>query len=347
MHFRTLGRSGLKVSEIAFGTGTFTSLAADAIDVARRQVDIALDAGINLFDTADAYSAGVSEQVLGLSLAGRRDQALVATKVRAATGDGPNDEGLSRHHVISSCEASLRRLGTDHIDLYQLHAWDGLTPVDETLDALNCLVRAGKVRYVGVSNFSGWHLLKTVGAARRFASTPVVSQQIHYSLYTRDAESELVPASIDTGMGILVWSPLGGGLLSGRYRRDHEPPAGSRPLADWQEPPVPDPERLLDIVEVTSRIARDLGCRPADVALAWTLGRPGVSSVICGASRPEQLASNVRASEIVLPPEAARALDDVSRIDLRYPYWHQSRTILSRLSAADAALLQQHDDQPA
>ena len=220
-----------------------------------------LDAGVNLIDTADMYSDGLSEEIVGEVLAGRRDEVLLATKVRVPMGGGPNDAGLSRHHLISGCEASLRRLRTDHIDLYQLHEWDGQTPLEETLEALDALVRSGKVRYVGCSNFSGWHIMKAIGAAER-GLPRFVSQQIYYSLQARDAEYELVPVSVDQGLGVLVWSPLAGGLLSGKYRRGREAPAGSRQLPDWGEPPVSDPEGLYDTVDLLVDIAESTAWPP-------------------------------------------------------------------------------------
>src|SRR5919109_5044423 len=230
MDYRQLGRSGLRVSALALGTMTFggrddfANVGSTDVAGARRQIDLCLDAGINLFDTADVYSAGLSEEILGEALDGRRDRVLLATKARMPMGDGPNDAGLSRHHLIASCEASLRRLRTDHIDLYQVHEWDGATPLDETLEALDTLVRSGKVRYVGCSNYAGWQLMKALGVSERRGLERFVSQQIYYSLQARDAEYELVPAAIDQGIGILVWSPLAGGLLSGKYRRGVEGP---------------------------------------------------------------------------------------------------------------------------
>src|SRR6266446_7941719 len=256
MEYRALGRSGLRISVLTMGTmtfggkGNFANVGSTGVDEARRQVDQCLEAGVNLVDTADVYSDGAAEEILGQALRGRRDQVLVATKVRMPMGDGPNDAGLSLHHIVSGCEASLRRLGTDHVDLYQLHEWDGLTPLDETLAALDLLVSSGKVRYIGVSNYASWQLMKALGTAARLGGPQFVSQQIYYSLQAREAEYELIPAALDQGLGVLVWSPLAGGLLSGKYRRNHEAPAGSRQLTDWGEPPVYDQERLYDIVEV-------------------------------------------------------------------------------------------------
>src|SRR5580700_6751429 len=253
MEYRALGRSGLRVSVLTMGTmtfggsGAFADVGSTDVEEAERQVDMCLDAGINLIDTADVYSVGLSEEIVGEVLDGRRDRALLATKVRMGMGRGPNDSGLSRHHVISGCEASLRRLRTDHIDLYQVHEWDGQTPLEETLEALDLLISSGKVRYVGASNYTAWQLMKALGVAERKGLPRFVSQQIYYSLQAREAEYELIPLAVDQGLGVLVWSPLAGGLLSGKYRRDHEAPAGSRQLTDWGEPPVYDQEGLYDI----------------------------------------------------------------------------------------------------
>ncbi len=244
MDYRQLGRSGLRVSALTLGTMTFggrgsmADVGSTDVAGARRQLDICLDAGVNLIDTADVYSAGLSEEILGEALEGRRDRLLLATKARMPMGDGPNDAGLSRQHLIASCEASLRRLNVDHIDLYQVHEWDGHTPLEETLHALDTLVRDGKVRYVGASNYAGWQLMKALATADAHGYQRFVSQQIHYTLQARDAEYELVPLGLDQGVGILVWSPLAGGLLSGKHRRDRESPAGTRALSDWDEPPV-------------------------------------------------------------------------------------------------------------
>ena len=248
MEYRALGRSGLRISVLTMGTmtfggtGDFADVGSTDVEEAERQVDMCLEAGVNLIDTADVYSSGLSEEILGQVLRGRRDRVLVASKVRMGMGRGPNDSGLSRHHIISGCEASLRRLGTDHIDLYQVHEWDGQTPLEETLHALDYLVASGKVRYVGASNYASWQLMKALGIAARLDLAPLVSQQIYYSLQAREAEYELIPLAVDQGLGVLVWSPLAGGLLSGKYRRNHQAPVGSRQLSDWGEPPVYDPE---------------------------------------------------------------------------------------------------------
>src|SRR5664279_2332890 len=252
MEYRQLGTSGLRVSALTLGTMTFggtgwaSVVGTTDVEGARRHIAMALDAGVNLIDTADVYSEGMSEEILGKALPVARDDVLIATKVRMSMGPGPNDAGLSRHHIIRGCEASLRRLGTDYIDLYQVHEWDGQTPLDETLAALDRLVQSGKVRYIGASNYAGWQLMKALSVADQAGTTRFASQQIYYSLQSRDAESDLVPLSLDQGLGILVWSPLAGGLLSGKYRRGQQAPAGSRHLGDWNEPPVYDEGGLYD-----------------------------------------------------------------------------------------------------
>jgi aryl-alcohol dehydrogenase-like predicted oxidoreductase len=258
-----------------------------------------------------------------------------------SVGDGPNDTGLSRHHIIRQCEESLRRLGTDYIDLYQVHEWDGLTPLEETLEALDTLVRSGKVRYVGSSNYSGWQLMKALGTSERLGLQRYISQQIHYTLQAREAEYELVPLAIDQECPILVWSPLAGGLLSGKYRRDSDASEG-RHVEGWDEPPVYDTDKLYDTVEVLVEIANDRGVSAAQIALAWLLGRPGVASVIVGARTDEQLADNLKAAELELSEEERRNLDLVSALPLIYPFWHQAKTASDRLGPADLSLLGSH-----
>jgi aryl-alcohol dehydrogenase-like predicted oxidoreductase len=345
MEYRTLGGSGLRVSVLSMGTmtfggkGEFANVGSTDVDEARRQMDMCLDAGINLIDTADVYSDGLAEEIVGEVLDGRRDRVLVATKVRMPIGKGPNNAGLSRHHIITGCEDSLRRLGTDRIDLYQMHSWDGQTPLEETLEALDLLVQSGKVRYVGASNYSSWQLMKALGTAERTGLPRFVSHQIYYSLQAREAEYELIPLAVDRGIGVLVWSPLAGGLLSGKYRRDAEAPAGSRQLTDWDEPPVYDREKLYDTIEVLAGIAGQRGVSAAQVALAYTLGKPAVSSLVIGARTAEQLADNLAAASLTLSDTEQRQLDQVSAPPLIYPYWHQARNASDRLSPADLTLL--------
>jgi len=301
-----------------------------------------LDAGVNLIDTADVYSDGRSEEIVGEAVRGRRDRVLLATKARMPMGDGPNDAGLSRHHLIRSCEASLRRLGTDYIDLYQVHEWDGQTPLEETLDALDHLVSSGKVRYIGCSNYAAWQLTKALWISDREGLASFVSQQVYYSLQARDIEYELVPLCLDQGLGILVWSPIAGGLLSGKYRRGVEPPAGSRHLGDWSEPPVHDEDKLYDTIEELVAIGEDHGVSAARVALSYIMAKPAVTSVIVGARTPEQLADNLAAAELTLSADEMDRLDAVSAQPLLYPYWHQAKSASDRLSAADLTLLARH-----
>jgi aryl-alcohol dehydrogenase-like predicted oxidoreductase len=345
MDYRQLGRSGLRVSALSLGTMTFggrgsmASVGTTDVAGARRQLDLCLDAGVNLIDTADVYSAGVSEEILGEALQGRRDRLLLATKARMPMGEGPNDAGLSRHHIIAGCEASLRRMKLDHIDLFQVHEWDGHTPLDETLHALDTLVRDGKVRYVGASNYAGWQLMKALAVADAHGYQRFVSQQIHYTLQAREAEYELVPLTIDQGVGILVWSPLAGGLLSGKFRRGQRGPEGTRALSDWNEPPVRDRGALYDIVDALVEVGEAHGVSAAQVALAWLLGRPGVTSLVIGARTDEQLADNLAAASLELAAEERARLDEVSEPPLLYPYWHQLKTASDRLGEADLTLL--------
>jgi aryl-alcohol dehydrogenase-like predicted oxidoreductase len=349
MEYRQLGRSGLKVSVLTMGTmtmggkGPFAKVGNVGLAEARRLIDLCIDAGVNLIDTADVYSAGASEEIVGEALGGKRKGGvLIATKVRFPMGDGPNDRGLSRYHIVNECEASLKRLKTDVIDLYQLHEWDGLTPLEETLSALDMLLSAGKIRYVGCSNYSGWHVMKALAIAERFRLPRFIAQQIHYTLQAREAEYELIPITIDQGLGILVWSPLAGGLLSGKHRRNQATPQGTRQLAGWNEPPIHDEEKLWNIVDVIVETARARGVSGAQVALSWLLGRPGVTSLIIGGRSEAQFKDNLAAADLMLSQEERKRLDDVSAPTLLYPYWHQLATAKDRLSAADLALLGPH-----
>jgi aryl-alcohol dehydrogenase-like predicted oxidoreductase len=346
MEYRLLGRSGLKISAITLGTMTFGYAKSGptgsvGLKDAARQIDQCLDAGVNLIDTADVYAHGASEEIVGAALKKKRADVLIATKVRFAMGAGPNDRGLSRHYIIAECEASLKRLATDWIDLYQVHEWDGQTPLEETLEALDRLVAQGKVRYVGCSNYSGWHLMKAMAIARAEHRQPFVSQQIHYSLQAREAEYELVPISIDQGLGILVWSPIAGGLLSGKFtREDRKGPKGSRHFSGkWSEPPVYDEDKLFDIIDALVKIGEQRGVSAARVALAWLLQQPAVTSIIIGGRTKEQFADNLAAAELTLTAEELAALDKVSRPPLAYPYWHQAASAKDRLGAADLSLI--------
>jgi aryl-alcohol dehydrogenase-like predicted oxidoreductase len=290
----------------------------------------------------------LSEEIVGEVLRGRREQVLLTTKVRFSMGDGPNDAGLSKHHIISGCEASLRRLGTDYLDLYQLHERDGVTPVEETLEALDLLVSQGKVRYVGASNFAAWQMMKYLGVAERDRLPRFVSQQIHYSLLSRDAEYELIPMSIDEGIGNLIWSPLGGGMLTGKYRRDNGTGGGTEgtvrysELNERTEPPVHDPEQLFDLVDVISGVAAAHEVSLAQVSLAYLLDKPGISSVIVAGRTQEQLADNLAALDLTLTDDDIAQLDAASALRPIYPFWHQATTASDRLSAGDLTLLQRY-----
>jgi aryl-alcohol dehydrogenase-like predicted oxidoreductase len=346
MEYRLLGHSGLKVSVVTMGTMTFAGKGPFAkvgnlgLEEVKRLIDVVADAGVNLIDTSDVYSGGASEELIGEALAAkRRPGMLIATKARFPMGSGPNDRGLSRWHLISACEASLKRLKTDVIDLYQVHQWDGQTPLEETMEALDSLARAGKVRYVGCSNFSGWHIMKAMEVGRRDGRIPFISQQIHYTLQAREAEYELIPIALDQGVGVLVWSPIAGGLLSGKHRRDKAAPEGTRQTAGWTEPPIADENKLWDIVDALVEIGDARGVSAARIALAWLLGRPGVATVIIGGRNEAQFTDNLAAAELKLTADERAKLDKVSQPTLLYPYWHQAQTANDRLGPADLSLL--------
>jgi aryl-alcohol dehydrogenase-like predicted oxidoreductase len=330
MEYRLLGGSGLKVSALSFGTATFGGgneffKAWGETDVAeaRRLIDICFEAGVNLFDTADGYSDGLSEQILGKALEGKRDKALISTKSYFPTGDGPNDRGSSRYHLRRALEASLRRLGTDHVDIYHMHGFDAMTPIDEVQDTLNKFVREGKVRYIACSNFSGWHLMKSLAVADRYGWTRFVAHQVYYSLVSREYEWELMPLGLDQKVGALVWSPLGWGRLTGKIRRGQPLPAVSRLHKSGDVgPQIPD-EHLYKVVDALDAVAAETGKTVPQVALNWLLQRPTVSSVIVGARNEEQLRQNLAAAGWNLTPEQVAKLDEASAVRAIYPYWHQ------------------------
>jgi len=336
MEFRTLGRSGLKVPVLSFGTGTFGGgneffRAWGATDVAEatRLVDICMEAGVNLFDTADIYSDGLSETVLGKAVAGRRADVLISTKATFRMGSGPNDLGSSRHHLIRACEASLRRLGTDYIDLYHLHGFDALTPIEEVLSTLNNLVVSGKVRYIACSNFSGWHLMKSLDVADRYGWARYVGHQVYYSLIGREYEWELMPLAVDQGVGALVWSPLGWGRLTGKVRRGQPLPAESRLHKTADMGPQVGDEYLFKVVDALLEVAKETGKSVTQVALNWLVQRPSISTVIFGARNEEQLRQNLGAVGWNLSREQIAKLDAASDVTPVYPYWHQ-RQFLER-----------------
>jgi len=328
MEYRNLGASGLKVPVISFGTGTFggqgplfSAWGRSGAEEARRLVDICLEAGVNLFDTADVYSNGASEAILGAAIKGRRDRVLISTKTSLPMGDGPFDAGSSRHRLISAVDAALQRLGTDYIDLLQLHAFDAFTPIEEVLSTLDGLVRDGKLRYVGASNFSGWQLMKSLAIAERRGWPRHVAHQVYYSLVGRDYEWELMPLSLDQGVGALVWSPLGWGRLTGRIRRGQPLPAGSRLRETAQFGPPVEEERLYRVVDVLDAVAAETGRTVPQVAIAWLLTRPSVASVIIGARDEAQLRDNLGAVGWSLSAEQIALLDKASAVMPCYPYY--------------------------
>lgn len=342
MEYRQLGRSGLRVSTLSLGTATFGATepggwGAVEFDEARRQIDLALDAGVNVVDTSNAYAEGRSEEVVGRALEGRRDSVVLSTKVRFPVGDGVNDAGLSRFHILRAVEDSLRRLRTDHIDIYHVHEWDGQVPLDETLHALDSLVRDGKVRYLGVSNYAGWQLMKALSISDRLGYQRFVSNQIYYSLESRDAEYELLPLSVDQGLGVMVWSPLAGGLLTGKYRRGSDPEQG-RHLAGRTEPPIRDEDRLYDTIDVLVRIGEERELPPAQVALAYLLTRPAVSTLIVGARDARQLEQTLAAADVELDDTELSELSAVSAQPLIYPHWHQAAIPAEFLGCSDFVL---------
>lgn len=331
MEYRHLGNSGLRVPALSFGTGTFGGQgqlfgAWGNTDVAQasRLIDISLDAGLNLFDTADVYSGGMAESILGAAIKGRRDKVMISTKATFRFDENdPNAVGSSRFHLLRTIDAQLKRLGTDYIDLFQLHGFDAKTPVEETLSTLDGLVRAGKIRYLGVSNFSGWHLMKSLAAADRYGWTRYVANQAYYSLIGRDYEWEQMPLGLDQGVGGVIWSPLGWGRLTGKIRRNQPRPEVSRlPGSSDFGPPV-DEELLYRVVDALDAVAAETGKTVPQIALNWLLQRPTVSTVVIGARNEEQLQQNLGAIGWNLTPEQIALLDEASAVTPAYPYWHQ------------------------
>jgi len=336
MHYRLFGRTGLYVSELCFGAMTFGGkgiyepMGKTAQTEADRLVSLALDSGINFFDTSDVYSAGESETILGKALGARRKDVVLATKVRGSVGPGANQQGLSRAHIISSIDGSLKRLGTDWVDLYQIHGFDPVTPFDETLRAFDDIVRAGKVRYAGCSNLTCWQLAKANGIAERRGWTRFESLQAYYSIAGRDLERELVPLLNDERMGLMVWSPLAGGLLSGKYGRDGKGPEGSR-RTTFDYPPV-NKDRAFDCIDAMRKIADARGASVACIALAWLLAKPHVSTIIIGARNEEQLRDNLAATDLALDTSEVAELDRVSALPSEYPGW-----VIERLNSLGRA----------
>jgi aryl-alcohol dehydrogenase-like predicted oxidoreductase len=345
MEYRRLGASGLEVPALSFGAGTFggrgplfSAWGNTQATEARRLVDVCLDAGVTLFDTADVYSDGASEEVLGAAIRGRRDRVLLSTKTALPMGEGPNEAGTSRVRLIKACEDALRRLGTDWIDILQLHAFDARTPVEEVLATLDELVRAGKLRYVGVSNFSGWQIMKSLAVAERHGWPRYIAHQVYYSLVGRDYEWDLMPLAHDQGVGALVWSPLGWGRLTGKLRRGQPLPAGSR-LHETADagPPVPE-ERLFRVVDALEAIAQETGRAVPQIAINWLLQRPTVSSVIVGARDEAQLQQNLGAVGWTLTAEQVAQLDAASAVASPYPHFpYERQEAFARLNPPIAA----------
>ncbi|MDR3738496.1 MAG: aldo/keto reductase [Terracidiphilus sp.] len=330
MEYRLLGGSGLKVSEVSLGTATFggtteffKSWGATDVAEARRLIDVCIEAGVNLFDTADGYSDGRSEEILGAALTGRRDKVLISTKTFFPMGPGPNDAGTSRWKIRRSVDASLKRLGTDYIDIYHMHGFDALTPIEEVQETLATLVRDGKIRYAAASNFSGWHLMKSLAVADRYGYPRMVAHQVYYSLVGRDYEWELMPLAQAEKIGALVWSPLGWGRLTGKIRRGHPLPETSRLHKGADPGPQMPDEYLYKVVDALDEVAAATGKTVPQVALNWLLGRPTVSSVILGARNEEQLKQNLGAVGWKLTAEQVAQLDEASAVQAAYPYWHQ------------------------
>ncbi len=349
MNYINLGESGLRVSKFVFGTATFSGthgfegLGSAVGDEARRQIDIALDAGVNAFDTANVYSFGDSEAVLGEALAGRRDKVSIFSKVGFPMSKSPNDRGASRLHLISQIEKSLKRLRTDYLDLYFIHLWDGTTPVEETVEAMSSLVKAGHIRYWGVSNYSGWALAKTVLTARAAGLFPPISHQFYYTAEAREAEYELLPAGQELGVSSMIWSPLGQGVLTGKVYRDQKAPPGSRQGSKgWKEPWVMSDERLYRVIEALKDVAVEHNATIAQIALAWVQDRPGVGPVVLGARNEQQLRENLAAVEIELTQEQHDHIEVVARPAPIYPYWHRAMHATERAAPSEDEYLRLH-----
>ena len=328
MEYRLLG--GLKVPVLSFGTGTFggnneffKAWGGSGVEEATRLVDVCLDAGLNFFDTADIYSQGLAEEILGKAIAKRRGRVLISTKATFPMGDGPNDTGSSRFHLLQACEGSLRRLGTDYIDVYHMHGFDAVTPIEETLQTLDGLVRSGKVRYIACSNFSGWHLMRALAISEKYGWAKYVAHQAYYSLVGRDFEWELMPLGIDQKVATIVWSPLGWGRLTGKLRRGQPMPETSRlHKTAEQGPPVAD-EHLYRVVDALDEVAKETGKTVPVVALNWLLQRPTVSNIVIGARNEQQLRQNLEAVGWNLTAAQVEKLDRASETTPAYPYWHQ------------------------
>jgi aryl-alcohol dehydrogenase-like predicted oxidoreductase len=332
MDYRLLGRSGFKVPALTFGTGTFggkgelfSAWGDTDAKGATRLVDICLDAGVTMFDSADVYSAGASEEILGAAIKGRRNKLLISTKFTFRSGEGANDVGSSRLHILEATDAALKRLGTDRLDLVQLHGFDAQTPPEETLETFDALIRAGKIRYIGVSNWSGWHLMKSLAVSEKYGFPRYVAHQAYYSLIGRDYEWELMPLALDQGVGCVVWSPLGWGRLTGKIRRGQPLPKQSRLHEAASAGPQVDEDYLYQVVDALDAVAGETGKTVPQIALNWLLQRPSVATVVIGARNEEQLKANLGAVGWTLSPEQIARLDRASALRPVYPYWHQQQ----------------------
>ena len=336
MEYRQLGASGLHVPVLSFGTATFggsneffKAWGDTQVDEAKHLIDLCMEAGVNLFDTADIYSDGMAEEILGKAISGMRDQVIISTKATFPMGKGPNDQGSSRFHLMKACEASLKRLNTDYIDIYHMHGFDGVTPVEETLRTLDDLVQSGKVRYIACSNFSGWHLMKSLAVSEKYGWNRYVAHQIYYSLVNREYEWELMPLGIDQKVGGIVWSPLAAGRLGGKYRRGQPIPKDSR-IAQGGSP-IPEhaiaDEVFYNIIDALDEIAEETGKTVAQISLNWLLQRPTISTIVIGARNEEQLKDNLEAATWNLTTEQVQKLDKASEVPTIYPYWHQQQNL--------------------
>lgn len=332
MEYRQLGNSGLRVPVLSFGTATFgggneffKAWGDTRVEDARNMVNLCLDAGVNLFDTANIYSTGASEEILGKAIVGLHDKVLISTKATFRMGDGANEYGSSRYHLIQQCEASLKRLGVDHIDIYHMHGFDANTPVEETLKTLDTLIQSGKVRYIACSNFSGWHLMKSLSVSERYGWEKYIAHQAYYSLLNREYEWELMPLAVDQNIGTIVWSPLSGGQLGGKIRRSNPAPEGTRFSQLGTHEPEQPRELLYNIVDALDEVAEETGKTVAQVALNWLLQRPTIDNIVIGARNAEQLQQNLGAVGWDLTVEQVKKLDAASDVALIYPYWHQRK----------------------
>lgn len=334
MEYRQLGNSGLRVPVLSFGTATFgggneffKAWGSTQVEEAKQLIGLCLDAGVNLFDTSNVYSAGAAEEILGKALTGSRDKVLISTKATFPMGEAANDFGSSRINLIKSCEDSLTRLGTDYIDIYHMHGFDGTTPVEETLKTLESLIQSGKVRYIACSNFSGWHLMKSLSVSERYGWSKYIAHQAYYSLLDREFEWELMPLGVDQKIGTIVWSPLASGRLSGKYRRNQPLPADSRVQKGGGHGPALDEDRLYTIIDALDEVAEETGKSVAQISINWLLQRPTVSNIIIGATSEEQLKQNLDAVGWNLSTAQVQKLDEASKAEPIYPYWHQRQDL--------------------